>query len=79
LPGDTAAECTAECVSQGSPYALIVEQKTYTLQGNTAGLEKLAGEKAKITGLIAGNTINVASAVLVRDKQQTSQLRQPPD
>jgi hypothetical protein len=60
--GGSAADCTRACVKQGSKYALVVGDKVYTLQGGDAAtLDKLAGEKATVTGTVNGNTINVTS------------------
>jgi hypothetical protein len=48
-------------VKQGSSYALLVGDKVYTLKGHEAEVDKLAGEKATITGTVSGTTIQVAS------------------
>lgn len=56
------AECTRSCVKQGSAYALVVGDKVYTLKGGDAAtLDKLAGEKATVTGTLNGTTIEVSS------------------
>ena len=60
--GTGAAECTLSCVkSMGAPYVLVVGGKVYKLIGNTNGLEKLAGAKAKVTGTVDGDTVDVKS------------------
>jgi len=63
--GVTAADCTRDCVSKGSKYALVVGEKVYTLDGEDkaalAELDKLADQKAKITGIATGDTIQVKS------------------
>lgn len=60
-----AAECTRACVAKGSKYALVVGDKVYTLntadKATMASLDKLAGEKAKVTGTLSGENIEVAS------------------
>ncbi len=56
-----AADCTRACVKQGSSYALLVGDKVYTLKGHEADVDKLAGEKATVTGTVSGTTIQVAS------------------
>jgi len=60
-----AADCTRGCVSKGSKYALVVGDKVYTLDTSDKAaldhLNKLAGEKAKVTGTLNGDTIEVAS------------------
>ncbi len=52
------------CVSKGANYALVVGDKVYTLHTSdeTARktLDKLAGEKAKVTGTADGETIEVS-------------------
>ena len=58
------AACTRACVKQGSKYALVVGDKVYTLQAdekNAASLDKLAGEKAKVSGTLEGDSIKVSS------------------
>ena len=60
--GESPAECTRACVKQGSAYALVVGDKVYKLKGgDAAALDKLAGEKATVTGTLDGDTISVAS------------------
>ena len=59
------AQCTRACVQHGSKYALVVGDKVYTLDGADKKaleqLDKLAGEKALVTGTADGGTIQVAS------------------
>ena len=57
----TDRQCTLGCVKMGSKYALVVGDKVYALEGRAGNLEKLAGEKAKLTGIVDGTTIQVAS------------------
>lgn len=56
--------CTRACVRKGSAYALVVGDKVYTLHTEDKGaldeLDKLAGEKAKITGVADGDVIEVS-------------------
>jgi len=65
--GVTAADCTRDCVSKGSKYALVVGEKVYTLDGEDKAalneLNKLADQRAKITGIATGDTIQVSSVV----------------
>jgi hypothetical protein len=64
MPGDPAA-CLRACVSKGSKYALVVGDKVYTLDsGDKAVLEKLdklAAQKAKVTGTLNGDDMQVTS------------------
>ena len=59
------AECTRACVAKGSKYALVVGDKVYTLETSDKAalgqLDKLAGQKAKVSGTVSGDTIQVAS------------------
>ncbi len=58
------ADCTRACVGKGSKYALVVGDKVYTLDGDKSAqdsLNKLAGSKAKVSGTLNGDTIQVAT------------------
>ena len=59
------AECTRTCVKKGSKYTLIVGDRVYTLDTSDMAalekLDKLAGENAKVTGTVNGDTIQVSS------------------
>jgi len=61
----SAADCAHACVGKGSKYALVVGDKVYTLETSDQKaldqLYKLAGEKAKVTGTVNGDTITVGS------------------
>lgn len=57
----SAAECTRECVKAGSDYALASGEKVYTLKGDKAQFDKLAGQNVVIKGTTEGTTIIVAS------------------
>ena len=53
--GKDAAKCTAACVGKGSKYALVVGDRVITLDGAPdADIAKLAGQKATVTGTMAG-------------------------
>ncbi len=59
------AACTRACVNKGSKYALVVDDKVYTLdttdKASLSTLDKAAGSTAKVTGTLNGDTIQVAS------------------
>jgi len=61
----TPAECTRECVSKGSKYALVVGEKIYILdvtdKAALATLDQQAGKHASVTGTLNGDTIEVSS------------------
>ncbi|HEV2697298.1 MAG TPA: hypothetical protein VGU90_04845 [Terriglobales bacterium] len=64
------AACTRACVKKGSNYALVVGDKVYTLQSSDQStkdkLDKLAGEKAKVTGTASGDTIEVSKVTAAK-------------
>ena len=64
MPGN-AAECTRACIKHGSKYALVVGDKVNTLETSDKAvlgkLNDLAGAKAKVTGKVDGDTVNVKS------------------
>jgi hypothetical protein len=62
---DNPAGCTLGCTKKGSDYALIVDDKAYTLKTSTDAekqeLEALAGKMATVTGDVTDDTIAVGS------------------
>ncbi len=58
---ETAAECTRECIKNGSDYALVVGKTVYTLKGDKDQFNTLAGKGAAVRGTVEGNTITVKS------------------
>ena len=63
--GGSKADCTRDCVKQGSKDALIIGDKVYTLETKDKAaadqLDKLAGMQAKVTGTADKDTIQVSS------------------
>jgi len=63
--GGSDADCTRACVKKGSNYALVVGDKVYTLNTTDKAaldqLNKLAGENAKVTGTVKGDSVDVKS------------------
>jgi len=59
--GMSPTECTKMCVRNGSRYVLVEGDKRYALAGTESKLDGLAGQRAKISGTLAGNTIKVDS------------------
>jgi hypothetical protein len=55
------AECTRACVRGGAKYTLVDGDKVYTLEGNEGQLDRVAGERATVEGIVDGNIIKVAS------------------
>ena len=68
--GGSKADCTRDCVKQGSKYALIVGDKVYTLESKDKGtldqLDKLSGMQAKVTGTADKDTIQVSSVAAAK-------------
>ncbi len=56
-----AAECTRKCAQMGSKYALVAGGTVYELEGKSDEIDKLAGQKAKVSGTVDGKKIQVAS------------------
>ena len=61
--GKTSAECARSCIRNGANYLLVDGEVTHALEGEANQLEKLAGERVDIVGMLEGNTIKVASVV----------------
>ncbi len=61
----TPAECTRACVSKGSKFALVVDDKIYILDTSDkkalATLDQQAGKNATVVGVLNGDTIEVSS------------------
>jgi hypothetical protein len=57
----TPAQCTRECVKQGSDYALVTKGKVYTLKGDTKQIDKYAGQNVTVTGSVSDRTVTVKS------------------
>lgn len=53
--------CVRVCVHDGGSFALVVSDSTYLLQGDMSALKKVAGQRARIVGTLAGNTIKISS------------------
>jgi len=60
--GKNAADCARVCVHGGAKFALVNGEKTYMLEGDLELLKRVAGRRTKISGVVSGNTIRVASA-----------------
>jgi hypothetical protein len=57
----TAAQCTRECVKQGSDFALVSGSKVYVLKGDKTQFDKFAGENVIIKAKVDGKTVTVDS------------------
>ena len=61
MKGESAAQCTRECVKSGSDYALVVGDKVYTLKGDKAAIDKFAGANVIVKGKLSGSTVTMES------------------
>jgi hypothetical protein len=61
--GLSAADCTRACVHSGESFALVDGEKTYRLKGEDAALKRVSGQRVKLAGTLADNTISVASVI----------------
>lgn len=61
--GMSDADCVRMCVKGGSPYALVVGQRSYTLKTTNKQqdtiLDKYAGKRVTIAGVLHGTTLTV--------------------
>lgn len=55
------AECTRICVKNGAQYVLLAGDKVYALQGDIVRLNRTAGERVTVTGMLHDNTIDFTS------------------
>ena len=64
------AACTRTCVKKGSKYALVSGDKVYTIESSDKSVEDklnaLAGEKAKVTGTVSGETISATKVMAAK-------------
>jgi len=57
----TPSECARMCVRNGAQYTLIDGDRRYELRGITDELQRAAGRRATIVGVLQGDTITVSS------------------
>ena len=68
--GLSAADCTRFCVHNGARFALVDGEKTYVLNGTSALLKRMAGERVTIAGKLNGNTIELVSVAEAKPKTE---------
>jgi len=61
MQGKTPAQCTRECVRQGSDFALASGDKVYILKGDKSQFDKFAGQNVTVRGKVDGKTLTVDS------------------
>ena len=59
--GKTAVDCSLTCVHGGATFALVDGDKMYMLDGAPDRLKKVAGQRARIVGVVRGDRIKVSS------------------
>ena|SRR5271168_1492678 len=59
--GKTAGDCTLACVHGGESFSLVDGDRMYVLEGESASLKRVAGQRVRVTGTLNGKTISVAS------------------
>jgi len=57
----TATNCTLTCVHEGAKFALVDGDKLYQLDGDVNVLKRLAGQRARVVGMMRGDAITVTS------------------
>ena len=61
MMGESDADCVRACVKDGSKYVLVDGKTVYTLDGDATQIDKFAGQKAAVTGVLRGETLKVAT------------------
>jgi hypothetical protein len=61
MQNKTPAECTRECVKEGSDFALASGDKVYILKGDKSQFDKFAGQNVIVKGKVDEKTITVTS------------------
>jgi hypothetical protein len=56
-----ATNCAKVCVHAGAAFALVNADTTYLLEGDIDQVTQVAGQRARVTGTLSGNTIEVSS------------------
>lgn len=57
----SAGDCTLVCVHSGEKFALVDGDQVYVLEGESAALKRVAGERVTIAGTLNGETLAVVS------------------
>lgn len=57
-----ASTCVRICVHAGANFALVEDDSLYLLDGDKVALKEVAGQRARIIGVLNGRTIKVSSA-----------------
>jgi len=63
--------CTMDCVNRGYGFVLLVGDKPYALNVSQQAMEAFAGGKATVTGVVAGDRVEVGSVSNPNGTQKT--------
>jgi len=66
MQGKAPAQCTRECVKQGSDFAPASGDKVYILKGDKSQFDRFAGQNVTVKGKVDGTTITVDSIAAVK-------------
>jgi hypothetical protein len=64
--GKSAAECARECVSKGASYVLVAGEGVYRLEGNTSEVDRVAGQRVQVVGILDGRVLTVSSVTIAQ-------------
>lgn len=59
MPGKNEADCARECAKAGAKWALVSQNKVYTLEGDASKFSSFSGKKIQVLGDVTGTTIKV--------------------
>lgn len=61
MPGKPDSDCVRACVKAGRERGLVVGEKLYKLEGQSAEVDRLAATRARVTGNLSGDVIHVVT------------------
>ncbi len=61
MPGKPDSDCVRACVKAGREHALLVGEKVYKLEGQSADVDRLAAKRARVTGDLTGDVLHVVT------------------
>jgi hypothetical protein len=66
MPGNPDSDCVRACVKAGRKHALVAGDRVYTLNGQSAEVDRLAAKRVRVTGDLAGDVVNVTTIETAR-------------
>ena len=61
MPGRPDSDCVRACVKAGREHGLVVGEKLYKLEGQSAEVDRLAARRARVTGDLTGDVLHVVT------------------